>query len=162
MCRALLVAQGRHPTWRTYSARRVAPGRLLVDQAKKSHLGLYTVLSELSANTKLAWRAVHGRGPAIAVAKSPSHQQSGAEAMVGKPGKARPGVSNAKAGLADSSRETVFWEMISPVIGPLGSAVEPFWAQFGHRRKWLLYLIDKAASYLVRRGGLEPPRDCSR
>jgi hypothetical protein len=33
-----------------------APGRLLVDQAKKSHLGLYTVLSELSANTKLAWR----------------------------------------------------------------------------------------------------------
>src|SRR5262252_5672280 len=75
MCRALLVAQGRHPTWRTYSARRVAPGRLLVDQAKKSHLGLYTVLSELSANTKLAWRAVHGRGPAIAVAKSPSHQE---------------------------------------------------------------------------------------
>src|SRR6516164_5571507 len=77
MCRALLVAQGRHPTWRTYSARRVAPGRLLVDQAKKSHLGLYTVLSELSANTKLAWRAVHGRGPVIAVAKSPSHQEPG-------------------------------------------------------------------------------------
>src|SRR5215467_13475983 len=113
MCRALLVAQGRHPTWRTYSARRVAPRRLLVDQAKKSHLGLYTVLSELSANTKLAWRAVHGREPAIAVAKSPSHQQSGAEAMVGKPGndlrashgllgrKLGPDVSNAKAGLAD-------------------------------------------------------------
>src|SRR5215469_6944554 len=79
MCRALLVAQGRHPTWRTYSARRVAPGRLLVDQAKKSHLGLYTVLSELSANTKLAWRAVHRRRPAIAVAKSPSHRNRGTQ-----------------------------------------------------------------------------------
>ena len=96
-------------------------------------MGLYTVLSELSANTKLAWRAVHGRGPAIAVAKSPSHQQSGAEAMVGKPGKARPGVSNAKAGLADSSRETVFWEMISPVISPSGvrdrAVLGTIWAQ---------------------------------
>ena len=35
-------------------------------------------------------------------------------------------------------------------------------AQAGHKRKWLLYLIDKAAKYRVRRGGLEPPRDCSR
>src|SRR5215471_20786924 len=86
MCRALLVAQGRHPTWRTYSARRVAPGRLLVDQAKKSHLGLYTVLSELSANTKLAWRAVHGRGPAIAVAKSLFNHQSPPSRLLGDHG----------------------------------------------------------------------------
>jgi hypothetical protein len=27
-------------------------------------------------------------------------------------------------------------------------------SSFGHKRKWLLYLIDTAAGYLVRRGGL--------
>src|SRR5260221_13742164 len=33
-----------------------------------------------------------------------------------------------------------------------------FWVQFGHKRKWLPYRVDTEARYLVRRGGLEPPR----
>src|SRR5258708_558842 len=32
------------------------------------------------------------------------------------------------------------------------------WARFGHRRKWLPYLVDTKARYLVRRGDLNPTR----
>jgi hypothetical protein len=31
-------------------------------------------------------------------------------------------------------------------------------AQFGHKRKWLPYLVDRKTRYLVRRGALEPSR----
>ena len=61
-------------------------------------MGLYTVLSELSANTKLAWRAVHGRGPAIAVAKSLGlYRQCSGPRVVGR------WIGSAGRGIADTA-----------------------------------------------------------